>query len=380
MLKLLLAVSGAGLFLVALLARGGERKRIDGWIDTLWIRFDDLSREGLSKHDAAIRAATKTIGEGLTFVFGERLLSLRATVISAVASLAALAVADAVRNLYDAYELVRGFVQKYGTRMVGHVHEIADIYRRRVVWELSWGVALVLVVAVAVIAWRRWEGCAGGLGPWWYGTVALALPAAAVLDFIWTARIAIFNPYTAEQNQVVAVHNGILMSNEWAPSRDLMGAELGTVLLILAAGVASDVLLLGGTRWLFRRVQAGSVARVVPMLATALVVGGLVIAVPVLWYTRDPITQRHVIPRLVAESNALDALLCGSLLVLAGTMILHRALWPALCRPLEALGNARIMQNRKLLVAAVGAAMMVLPFINSAKTWQAFWVFWAAVK
>jgi hypothetical protein len=191
------------------------------------------------------------------------------------------------------------------------------------------------------------------------------LRSLVVLSFVaWGARVVVvlrthlFNPYSEPPNEIV--YNGQrFMSHQWHALYPSFRAETAAIAATILATLACDLLGIGVIRWLLRRAEGLETAsRAVLMFVATCLIGAVVFGGPVLWYVSKPVPGREVLPRLIAESNVLDAIVCALLAVLALAMLAHRAAWPVLSRPLLALASERVVLNHRGWVLTAGLVLI----------------------
>jgi hypothetical protein len=191
------------------------------------------------------------------------------------------------------------------------------------------------------------------------------LKTIVVLSFVaygaWVVvvlRTHLFNPYSEPPNEILYDGHRFI-SHQWHALYPSFRAETAAVAATILAALLSDVLCIGVIRWLLRRAEGlERAARAVLMFVATCLVGAAVFGGPVLWYLSKPLRDREVLPRLIAESNVLDATVCALLAVLALAMLAHRAVWPVLSRPLLALASERVVLKHRGLVLAAGLALI----------------------
>lgn len=356
--NVLIGAVGVALLYVALLARESERKQIQGWLEMLWIKVDDLAASGLKRHVAFGRVVASTTAAGLNAVFGQRILSPRALTMSIVGSLAALTFTDWARYQYDAYDLLSSFANKCGFDYADSNAPVLDgrleDYRWRGSLDLTWAGYLTAALVVSYLGHRSRSKILSIV----FGVVA---PLSVAVAYISIFRTFIFGPYATQNHSILICEPGLFATNQWHAMEPSPRSEALAVAITVGSAVGADVVCIALIRWLLRRSETmGSIWRTVLMFASTLLVGALAVGAPIAWYLTKPERDRETIPRLIAESNTLDAAICAVYAGLAISLLVHRFLWPLVSRPLEAIANERIVQNHRKVVATVGVALLGL--------------------
>jgi hypothetical protein len=83
LLRAVVALVGIALVVAPFLLYEDEERRLKGRLEGLWIRIDDAARESGSRHLAFIREVGATLDRVLSRLFGARLFTPRAVVVSA---------------------------------------------------------------------------------------------------------------------------------------------------------------------------------------------------------------------------------------------------------------------------------------------------------
>jgi len=87
-LKIMLTVFGAMCVSIAFLLREDEEGRIQNRLENLWIKIDDLQKQAVSRHIAFIRTVSDAVSNLFNRVFGSKIFSIRSFCISTCLSIA----------------------------------------------------------------------------------------------------------------------------------------------------------------------------------------------------------------------------------------------------------------------------------------------------
>ena len=345
--------AGLGLVYLAALTHQSEKEMVQDRLEALWIRIDDLARAGLSKHAAFVRVVSQTFASGLDAIFGPRLFSIRALVVSVLSSLTMLMSMDWARCRYDAYDTQESLV-----RLHDLPHETIERATHWLVLKYQddsmaslWGAShMALALAGAVLGFslkrRRFKAFAI------LSCVAYGAWVVAAL------RTHLFNPYSEPPNEIV--YDGQrFISHQWHPLYPSLRAETAAVAATILATILCDLLCIGMIRWLLRRTEGlETVGRSVLMFVATCLAGAAVFGGPALWYLSEPVASREALPRVIAESNVLDATVCALLAILALAMLAHRAAWPLLSRPVLAVASERVVLKHRGWVFSAGLVLI----------------------
>ena len=342
--------AGLGLVYLAVLTHQSEKDLVQDRLETLWIRIDDLARAGLSKHVAFVRVVSQTFASGLDAIFGRKLFSIRFLVVSVLSSLTMLMSVDWARCRYDAYDAQESLVRLYGfsyDAIEQPTRGLVFKYQRDGMASL-WGTShMALALAGAALGFTLKRRRLKGLVVLSFVTYGVWVVAAL--------RTHLFNPYSEPPNEII--YDGQrFMSHQWHPLYPSLRAESAAVAATILATILCDLLCIGVIRRLLRRAE-GLETSVLMFVATCFA-GAAVFGGPVLWYLSKPVADREVLPRLIAESNVLDATACALLAILALAMLAHRAAWPLINRSLLALASERVVLKHRGWVFTAGLALI----------------------
>ena len=101
LLRFVLLTSGLFLIYAALFLYETEHGLLQNKLEDLWIRIDDRQRPFLSRHTVLIKGLATLLISAFNRLFGSRLLSLRAILVSASFSLAPILVLLSLRTAND---------------------------------------------------------------------------------------------------------------------------------------------------------------------------------------------------------------------------------------------------------------------------------------
>jgi hypothetical protein len=347
-----------------------EEGRLQNRLESAWIRLDDLRQKALSRHLSVTLAVTRHFNQLLDHLFGKRLLSTRALVVSAALSIASLfALEPVIRSLesfgIDTYEW--SYDLFYGTRGVGAIGGDALV---RVV-------AIGLLMCLAFLArTRRWA---------YY---ALAVVVGYVV--VGSMYGALFFEYPdavsdrcPDNDLQLAVYDRVSGLADWKmlglvdvagrllawpyvqaflrttcdPGNDFMyTADVKPIALAIPAGILSDfaVLTIGRRmiRWLAR--SSSFVA-----VCASLIAGILLIGVLIMWPMRvgigAPFTVSYetgAVLVAIGASNIITAAAIGMYVAYALFLLVHQAAWPIIERPVYAAARHGILRRRRVVSAA----------------------------
>ncbi len=137
--------------------------------------------------------------------------------------------------------------------------------------------------------------------------------------------------------------------------------ELLIFSLIFLTSFSSDVLFVTGTRLLLRHLRSTEhLYRIAASLILNVVAACLLVTIPVgIGLQLLKIQWFHFAAIYVFAAvllNTADVVVCSIFFVILTVLLLHRATWPALERPLYAVQRLGIVGRRKLLISVGSAA------------------------
>lgn len=307
-LRALALVGGACACYAALFLYENEEKELQNALERWWIQIDDLSKKSLSRHAAFAKVAAQLTEGGLDYWFGRRLLSARFVVVSTAASLISLLLVSSV---------VLASVDLSGIRTDGS----EDIF----LW-------LTFPVLMSTRSASLTAACA-------------CVGIFVLVHAVRSERIVFAGTYVA------AVTTTLLVSSDFTGAR--FAALQGMVLVLACAvGIVLDIFSIWLMRWTFRvQVKPGEQRN--PYLKALYVFG---IAVNVTGWTSIvglELLETHGrrlmatgLILLLASLTNLPALVVGLMFfAIAYSLLFHRLIWPAVCRPLYRLGRLGLFRN-----------------------------------
>jgi hypothetical protein len=146
------------------------------------------------------------------------------------------------------------------------------------------------------------------------------------------------------------------------------------VSLFLGIGIICDIIYVAATRWMLLRViRSTTIAGTVIAVGVNLVLIFFLLAGPMMIAMRLP-SRFAALGAAIMFSfvlNAIDLIVCLVALCLAVIALIHRALWPALERPVYACARYGVIR-RKALLWAVGIGLLAVPGKIGAGVWTYF--------
>lgn len=297
-----------GLFCIvtAIMLYPNEEGKLQSTFEDFWIRVDDYQRLALSKHAAFMTQVANFETRLLDRVFGTRLFSWRAIGVSLASSILAVA---GIFFYVSVFEMLGPYTPPLFFSAFTFLFAM-----------------LVLVPSVCVRSKRI------------VGTIVVCV-------FLLLAAIPLE-----------------LLSETY---RDIMDSSSGVIdfelifPMIPVIGFICDVLFIATTRRLLRWAQEStSSVEVVLIVLFNLVLAVALMAPLVFWHSLVKLPAIAIVDAaLVAVSNVFDVILALMFVVLALTLLTHRALWPLLNRTLFRLQDVGTKGRRAILVT-VGFALM----------------------
>jgi hypothetical protein len=251
----------------------------------------------LARHRIFVNQVARLARSGFTALFGERLFSLQAFLVSACYSIAAWGLFDLLQPFLARFALVFAYPQTLDT----------STQHSPFVWAATF---LALGTVPALVS---------SLSPpkWWF---ILALCALVIFASIITSR-----------------------SVEVA-------ADEGLFLALLALSFVCDVSFIVLVRWVLLRIATSThfatISLVVVLnccLAFALFVGPIVIA-----NQTDLRTRLPYLLYFFGSTNVLDVVVSLFCILLALSLLGHRLLWPIFSRPLYAVADLGVAKRRNV--------------------------------
>lgn len=314
---LAIALIGCGLFL-----EQNEEGEIENRLDSWWRAADVRRRQSGSVLAAFVSTVCAFTGRVLTAVFGTRLVSARAALVSMCATIASINGVLFYRN--------------------------PEVLSR----------PATIVVVVVLIAWAS-DYYGHRL---WPAVIFLAATLGALAyQWIWWHYLQAW-PMTAALN---------MLTFGTFPER-----IAGSVFLILLASTISNVAIIAAARWLLRTVEATiSLPRAFELFVLGGAVPLLLVAAPLWgphWAVGNIRVAAHEWLLIGTEyfgyANLPAAMVPALIVALALTMLLHRLFWGAVRRPLYALGTKFhvFKDSHRLLVAGISVLSFEHPRVSAA--------------
>jgi len=297
-----------GLFclVTAALLYPGEEGNIQSKFEDFWVRVDDYQKLALSGHAAFVTQLAKLETRLLDYVFGPRLLSVRAVVVSVCSSLGILFLVAML---------------------------IIDPH------ALQWGLAAIAVISSLLLL----------------SETNFVERRALLSRFLWTVVVILAVP-TALLSVVYLSFVGAFVGG----ASGGLGLALSLV-LVAVGGFACDVLFVVSTRRLVR--WAGEMTSLIKVLAT--MAANLLLALflvslpaPFLAFDVGRLSDPFFSTTLsIACTNIFDVVLALFFVTLAAMLLIHRAVWPLLTRTLFRL-QAVGVQGRRAVLLAIGFGLV----------------------
>jgi hypothetical protein len=327
LLHFVFGITGLVLVWIALFLTETEEGSLQNRLEKLWVRVDDLSKTAMTKEGALIQQTSGMVSRGLDRLFGKKLWSWKA-----VATSAGLSVVSLVLGL----------------------NTIMHLNHRKIMGDGS--AVLLCLLAAGVLA---------SLAP---GRLRYA-----------TFLLVCFTPtllFVGLQDNVKVGTTAFLSFFTPSISRDLaLDYSLGA----FGGGVLCDVLVIMIIRWLSN--TSSELTKTWKLVGFALlnVSIGVAILAPapvVVWSKRitgygafdvlPPYLPPDLIPITlgIGASNLLTALACFLIVLLLAAALLHRAVWPAVSRPIYAAQRYGLVSHPKLL-GALGASCLLFAWPHS---------------
>ena len=279
-----------------------EERKIDETLAEWWIEIDDVARSSVSKNLALLRLVGGAVSSWLTAVFGSKMLSVEAVSASMALSLSSLLL----------FFAVGGIVLTTGDPILD-----------------------TLPIALCVLALS-------------ISTFHLAVtPSRANLRRAVAVGVVLFLP--------IFEFIGFYYASDWLPL-EVVAIPVGTLL-----GVASDFLIIVLIRIIARVIaRAPSFFVAVAGAVLSTVLGLFLTLVPLLWLYRAGVDSWwRLAIALAAATNLYTSIMAVATAMVLATVILQRAVWPLVQRPLYAAWRFKLLQNRKFLFYAGSALLLV---------------------
>lgn len=311
-----------------------ERDRIQNHLEDWWQKIRNKQATALSRHVALMQ----TVGDLTTRLydrtFGESSFSVRAIVVSVCFSMVSLL-----------FTLDALYIRANGLPTLSDKADM-PIFG-----------SLIIFLILSVVSVKKPELAKRKL---WLGFVFIL----ALLQLMWLLGEEEFDPHRSPITFIALL---ILYSSG-----------------ILVLSFACDILFIGAGRWVVRRAAAmNNFWKISCVIVLNLSIAIGLCIYPLMWGS-DRVVEEvnaqvvmyslaimfsdpppHPGPHILlgqcviiaSASNAIDGLLASVFVVLAILMVVHRIIWPILARPVYALADLGMIQQRKLL-GCVGLALL----------------------
>jgi len=317
-----LAITG-GLVLCygALFLYEREQAAIQNALEEWWIRIDDLQFHALRKHAAFLRGVSDLSDRALRRVFGPNIVSIRAIAISLLVSFASTVLIGNLAAELQALLIrapfvsaaAQGWCVEYGLAMALVLGIYTPVVR-------ALGVSAIVIVMVATVTRRA--------DPLLYVFWLLSIPVTA-----WTLDLS-------------------LELLEWP-------------ILVLVIGSACNLLCIAALRMLVAwQANSWTAPRIWMAACLQLTLALFLSALPI-WIGLQLIDVFYNLALamiLVPLATFLVATACTIVFVVAATLLLHRAVWPALQRPLYQIARAGVFRSAGARAAlfALGSSIVAV--------------------
>lgn len=292
----------------------------------LWIRLDDREGRTISRHATFVRRTAALMSVAFDRVFGQRLVSVRAVLVSTMLSMATIcAVAWGVLSLLF---------------WIGGSAVVSDALRKYPCVSPK-----ILVATGYVISWVM-------------GLVALVVGVGAVLP--------------------MALRDGLLLLWEvaalvflawWLP---MLGSTVGAPMIsVIALGLLFDLLFVMAMRWLLQRMHSWTRATFgwlvsLGMLGLSVVMVLLPAIVGISVFQRS--RRVGMVLMVVAATNVYDSLVAGAYFAIGLAYVFHRLAWPMIKAPLYAVQRHKLVTDHKK-VLFVGALSLLSVGVFGFPSW-----------
>lgn len=291
------ALLGLFCLLTAILLYPDQEGMIQSKFEDFWIRVHDYQKLALSKHAAFITQIAKLETEFLDRIFGQRIVSVQAVVVSSCCSL------------------------------------------------------LSFVVCVSPLIESAYVGEPDPKWPTWFaGLSAGSLIAGSACIFLPKSRRA--------RATLVILGLLVVVGATLAYSHELGPTAFPVVVVLLTFGFGCDVVYVAVTRRLIR--WAGEMTqslRVVAVIALNLFLAAILIGPVFIKPIFNPENSIINIFAVLSTTNLFDGLLASLFGVLAAILLIHRALWPLLTRTLFRMADIGT-KGRRAILTTVGLALL----------------------
>jgi hypothetical protein len=340
------------LLYIALFLYETEEKQFRNRLEDAWLRIAGAAEEAGSRRLAFVREVAQIADRWFYRIFGPRLLSWRAFVVSAFLSLSAFSAAGAMLMIHEVLEAEGRFSAAAGAS--GMVVLVVALSLCRKALRLVRSTPRQLYPGPSVRAHQAIS--------WQSEHLPADLRDAAVILAAYLALMAGLSVYAA-------VGDLLLVVNGRALTRVQQALLVGFDYIILCGVIASDVIVVAGLRAVLRYAAvANSASRSLMLFGVPLVLGLLLCVAPLtlaLHTIRTNTSLGHDELLLVATlfglslGNVFDALVVASVCLVGLWLLLHRLIWPPASRVVWAVLRYDVL-GRKRLLASIAVALVVL--------------------
>jgi hypothetical protein len=290
-----------------------EEGQIQSKIVEWWVRLDDKGLASRSRIAAFMQEVARLTGRGFDGLFGNSLLSLRFVAVSIYLSFASLFL-----FLIFAFPLA---------------HDTGSATRLGAIRIFLFFIGLALVPAI-VNGSALWERLIRGI---WWGVIP------------WTViSMAGFIAFVYKRQGAASTFRGI-----------------GFTLLPLAVSFLADVAFIFVTRLILRRIPTiDRISTIVIMfVGNLLILALIIVGLPYVGFKiAKYLPLFGGIIMLSLPLNSIDILVGCAALIVALLLLVHRALWPLIQRPLYAIQRHELIKKRKKWLLHAGVALIILPW------------------
>lgn len=334
-------------------------KRLCNIFSDVWIRLDDAKNRGVAAHIRFVRAVADMTNTGYDKLFGANLISLRVVGISGCYRVASVLLVSLAFVLIDDYVL--HLDELSGGYSTGRIHPVVIVssmfltlgtlpmfIRDRPILLSTPNSDIMYDWVVHFVRTR------GGMN-WWFASL-LFMSFAAWLTVDVISRV--INPDTQTSNPATS-----LRPNDIAPVLMFM------LFAWLMVSAVIDVLFIATTRRLMR--LTASISSIGPMIvyvvlgisvAAAIVLAPLSVVYVCLKIGISVPRPVGIVVMLITLSSLITGLVALVLIVLpAFFLLVHRAIYPALQKPIYLLQRVGVIRHKKLaLVLGITLAIQGL--------------------
>jgi len=318
----LLALILGSLLLYTLFLYEDEQGKMQNHLEGLWLKIAYGHQQAVSVHVAFMQKVASLIDQGLSYLFGPRIISLRFLGVSACYSIGSIS-------------LVIMFVEQ---EAVCNISEISGLETRP-------------FFVYAVLLSSAFTFFALGIIP----TIKLFSKMPKLLIRYISIGLAIFG----------ACILSLIVRLLYSPSYIV----LCFAVLPIALAISSDIVFTVITRKILRTCSSlNSLFKLSLLLITNIVIAFTLVLFPVFWgfiavvvdsfFSSGDIEHlAHIVILIAGSGNLIIGLTSFAIVILALTLLIHRVLWPILERPMYLLQQVGITRRKKS-VLIIGFALI----------------------